>query len=299
VTRPLVTYRHVPSRGQHREALTNTMANDRDPRSDLGAYLGEELRRVRLAAGIDSQELLARELGFDRTVIVKAETGSSPPSKDVAPKIATRFPELCNGIYAALAEIARKSNGPIPGWFADWLEAERDAHTLRLWSPTLIPGLLQTAEYARALFVAAGADEESASDLVAARLERQSIFDRPSPPHVVAVLDESVLHRLIGSVAIMADQLAHVASVSERLHVSVHVLPATGANAGLSGAFDIASSDDTADTLRTESLEDQTTENRALARKASIVFDLVRRDALPRVASRALILEAAEQWKSR
>lgn len=205
---------------------------------------------------------------------------------------------MCNGLYAALAEIARKSNGPIPGWFADWLEAERDAHTLRLWSPTLIPGLLQTAEYARALFLAAGADEDSASELVAARLDRQSILDRPSPPHVVAVLDESVLHRLIGSPAIMADQLAHLAGVSERLHVSVHVLPATGANAGLSGAFDIASSDDTPDTLRTESLEDQTTENRALVRKASIVFDLVRRDALPRVASRTLILEAAEQWKS-
>jgi transcriptional regulator with XRE-family HTH domain len=274
------------------------MANERDPRSDLGAYLGEELRRARLAAGIDSQELLARELGFDRTVIVKAETGSSPPSKDVAPKIAARFPELCNGLYVALAEIARRSNGPIPGWFADWLEAEREAHTLRVWSPILIPGLLQTAEYARALFLAVGSDEDSAAELVGARLDRQSILDRPNPPHVIAVLDESVLHRLIGSPAIMADQLAHVASAAERLHVSVHVLPATGANAGLSGAFDLASSDDTPDILRTESMEDQTTESRALVRKASVIFDLVRRDALPRVPSRTLILEAAEQWKS-
>jgi transcriptional regulator with XRE-family HTH domain len=294
--------RHIPARGRARPAqrghLTSAMANERDPRNDLGAYLGEELRRARLAAGIDSQELLARELGFDRTVIVKAETGSSPPSKDVAPKIAARFPELCNGLYVALAEIARRSNGPIPGWFADWLEAEREAHTLRVWSPILIPGLLQTAEYARALFLAVGSDEDSAAELVGARLDRQSILDRPNPPHVIAVLDESVLHRLIGSPAIMADQLAHVASAAERLHVSVHVLPATGANAGLSGAFDLASSDDTPDTLRTESMEDQTTESRALVRKASIIFDLVRRDALPRVPSRTLILEAAEQWKS-
>jgi Domain of unknown function (DUF5753) len=87
--------------------------------------------------------------------------------------------------------------------------------------------------------------------------------------------------------------------MSERLHVSVHVLPATGANAGLSGAFDIASADGTPDTLRTEGVEDQTTGNRTLVRKAAILFDLVRRDALPRVPSRTFILEAAEQWKSR
>ena len=117
--------------------------------------------------------------------------------------------------------------------------------------------------------------------------------------YTVVVLDEAVLHRLIGTPAVMADQLVHVANMSERLHVSVHVIPATGANAGLSGAFDIASADGTADTLRTEGVEDQTTETRTLVRKAAILFDLVRRDALPRVPSRAVILEAAEQWKSR
>ena len=58
------------------------MANDRDPRSDLGAWLGEELRRARLDAGFTSQDQFARELGFDRTVIVKAETGARPPSEN-------------------------------------------------------------------------------------------------------------------------------------------------------------------------------------------------------------------------
>jgi hypothetical protein len=80
--------------------------------------------------------------------------------------------------------------------------------------------------------------------------------------------------------------------------VSVHVLAPTGANAGLSGAFDLASADGTPDTLRMEGVEDQTTQNRALVRKAAVIFDLVRRDALPRLPSRTLILEAAERWKS-
>ncbi len=295
----LVTYRHASSRGQHREALASAMANDRDPRSDLGAYLGDELRRVRLAAGIDSQELLARELGFDRTVIVKAETGSSPPSKDVAPKVAARFPELCNGLYVSLAEIARKSNGPIPGWFADWLEAEREAHTLRVWSPLLVPGLLQTADYARTLFLAAQFTEDEANELTGARLARQAILEQPEPPQVTFVLDETVLHRQIGSPVTMAGQLGHIASVAELRNVNIHVLPAADANAGLSGSFSIASGDGVPDTLLMETVEDHTTHDRASARRAAVIFDLVRRDALPRVPARTLILEASEQWKTR
>ena len=85
-----------------------------------------------------------------------------------------------------------------------------------MWSPILIPGLLQTAEYARALFVAAGEDDERAEELIAARMDRQAILDRVRPPHLVAVLDEAVLHRLIGTPAVMHDQLTHLAGLSER-----------------------------------------------------------------------------------
>jgi transcriptional regulator with XRE-family HTH domain len=271
------------------------MANDRDPRSDLGAYLGEELRRARLTAGIDSQELLARELGFDRTVIVKAETGSSPPSKDVAPKIATRFPELCNGLYVSLAEIARKSNGPIPGWFSDWLTRERETTSIRIWQPILISGLLQTAEYARALFLAAGADDAT-DDLVTARLARQTIFDKPDPPYLWVVLDELVLHRLIGSPKVTYDQLVHLADMSERSCISVQIVPASvGAHAGLACAFMIGSVDGEPDLLLLEAVEDQTLRDAEVIRKAAVAFDLVRGDALPRSASRDLILKVAEE----
>jgi transcriptional regulator with XRE-family HTH domain len=270
----------------------------RDPETNPAAFLGAELRRARMAAGFSSQEVLAARLGFDRTVVAKAETGERPPTPEVLAAWCAAC-QLDEDLFGRLALLARRADGPVPSWFEDWLEAEHEAHTLRIWSPVLVPGLLQTAEYARALFLAAGADEDSADGMVTARLERQFILDRPDPPHVVVVLDEPVLHRLIGSPAIMADQLRHVASVSERLHVSVHALPATGANAGLSGAFDIASADGTPDTLRMEGVEDQTTENRTLVRKSAIIFDLVRRDALPRVPSRTLILEAADQWKNR
>jgi transcriptional regulator with XRE-family HTH domain len=275
------------------------MPQKRDPKTNPKAFLGKRLRVGRIAAGYSSQEALAAKLGFDRSVVAKAETGDRPPTSDVL----TAWCEACGldaDLFADLAELARSGDGPVPTGFEDYLEAEREAHTLRIWSLVLVPGLLQTFGYARALFVAAGVDSDTADEMASARLERQAILDRSDLPHVVVMLDESVLHRLIGVPQVMADVLTHTAELSDRPNVSIQILPAdTGANAGLSGAFDIASADGTPDVLRMDGVEDVTTENRSLVRKAAIIFDRVRADALPRAASRTRILEAAEQWKTR
>jgi transcriptional regulator with XRE-family HTH domain len=272
-----------------------------DPETNPASFLGAELRRARVAAGFSSQEALAAKLGYDRSVIAKAETGERPPSPEVADALqAELFPAGPDGLVARLATLARRADGPIPSWFESWLEAERAAHMLRLWSPMLVPGLLQIGEYARALFLATGLDEDAAAEHVAVRLGRQAILERPKPPHVVVVLDEPVLHRLIGSPQVMADQLAHIAEMSERPNISVQVIPAdTGANAGLSGAFDLASGDGAPEVLRMEAVEDVTAESRSLVRTAANIFVRVQADALPRAASRALILEAVQQWKTR
>ena len=272
-----------------------------DPERNPAGFLGAELRRARVAAGYSSQEALAARLGYDRSVIAKAETGERPPSPEVADAIeAELFPAGPSGLVGRLAALARRAGGPVPSWFESWLEAERDAHMLRLWSPVLVPGLLQTAGYARALFLATGLDEDSAQEHVSVRLDRQAILERPHPPHVVTVLDQSVLHRLIGSPQVMADQLMHIAELSERPDLSVQVISAdTGANAGLSGAFDLASGDGGPEVVRMEAVEDVTVESRSLVRKAANIFVRVQADALPRAASRTLILEAAEQWKTR
>jgi len=276
------------------------MANDRDPRSDLGAWLGEELRSARLAGGYTSQDQFARELGFDRTVVVKAETGARPPSDEMAAKISEIFPGLCNGLYVRLVAIARKSSGPIPGWFADWLTREREATSIRIWQPIIIPGLLQTADYARALFAGErqSLEGDALEELVTARLARQAIFDKPVPPHLWAVLDESVLHRLIGTGKIMHDQLVQLADLAERPCISIQVIPASaGAHAGLACAFLIGSADGEPDLLLVEAIEDQTIRDPEVVRKAAVVFDLVRGDALPRGSSQDLILKVAEgKW---
>lgn len=272
----------------------------RDPETNPAAFLGGELRRARVSAGFSSQDALAVALGFDRTVITKAETGERPPTDDVL----AAWCQACRldvELFARLVRLARRADGPVPTWFEDWLEAEGEAQSLRIWSPVLIPGLLQTAEYARALFLAAQSDtsDDAIGALVAARLERQAILDRAGPPDLVVVLDEAVLHRLISTPQVMHDALVHVAELSQRPYVVVQVIPAgNGANAGLAGAFDIAAADGMPETLRMEGVEDQTTEKRSLVRKAAVAFGRVRGDALPRDASRDLVLKVAdERWK--
>ena len=270
----------------------------RDPETNPAAFLGGELRRARVAAGFSSQDALAARLGFDRTVVAKAETGERPPSDEVLAAWCQAC-HLDDELFGRLTVLARRADGPVPTWFEDWLQAEGEAHTLRIWQPLIIPGLIQTAEYARALFVAAGADDAKAGELVEARLERQAIFDRAEPPDVITVLDEAALHRLVGSAVIMCEQLTHLATLTERPNISVEVVPSsTGANAGLGGGFQLASSDGAPDVLNMNGVRDVTDEGRSLVRHATRIFDLVRGDALPRAASRALIMEAAEQWKA-
>jgi hypothetical protein len=155
----------------------------------------------------------------------EAETGERPPTPEVLSAWCLAC-QLDDHLFARFAKLARSADGPIPAWFETWLEAEREAHMLRIWQPLIIPGLLQTAGYARALFLAAGADEDQAEDMVKARLDRQEILDRPGPPDLVTVLDESVLHRLIGSPQVMADQLSYIAERAMLPHILVQVVPA-------------------------------------------------------------------------
>ncbi len=113
-------------------------------------FLGDELKRARVAAGFSSQQALADHLGFDRSVVAKSESGERVPSSDVL----TAWAKACNidtEHYARLADLARTSDGPVPAWFEYWLERERTAHVLRYWSPIIVTPLFETADYRRAV----------------------------------------------------------------------------------------------------------------------------------------------------
>jgi hypothetical protein len=134
-----------------------------------------------------------------------------------------------------------------PSWFLPWLDAERGARQLRLFEPLLIPGLLQTENYARVVMRLN--DRMSATEVdhqVSARISRHKILTSDAPPQVVAVLDESALHRGGDEYAgIMAEQIAHLIAIAELPHVHVHVIPAgAGLHIGLSGPFALARAND-------------------------------------------------------
>jgi transcriptional regulator with XRE-family HTH domain len=267
-----------------------------DPGAGPLNFFGAELRRARLAAGL-SQEQLGQRVGYSAAQVGKVETGDRAPSLD--------FAEGCDGaldasgLFARIYELARRWDGGYPSWFAGWIEAERRATSLCWWEPLLVPGLLQTADYARALFEAwrlADGDDEL-DRLVSGRMERQSIFERSRPPTLWIILDEGVLHRRIGSGKIMHDQLAHLANMSARSKITIQVIPAeVGAHVGLLGAFAIARVDSAPGTVYMESPDQGwTTETPSVFAKLSETFDTLRAEAFPRGASRDLIRRVAEE----
>jgi transcriptional regulator with XRE-family HTH domain len=270
-----------------------------DPGASPLAFFGAELRRARAAAGL-SQEQLGQRMGYSGALVGKVETGDRAPSQDFAKRCDGALP-AADGLFLRIYALIQRWDGGYPSWFAEWVEAERRAASLCYWEPLLVPGLVQTADYARALFEAwRQADSDEIEQLTRARMERQSLFDRPDPPSVWVIVDEGVLHRCIGSAKIMYDQLAHLADMAGRPKVTVQVVPAeAGAHVGLQGAFAIASLGG-ADTVYVEGPnQGQTTETPAVVATVSAHFDILRAEALPWGASRDLIRrEAEERWST-
>jgi transcriptional regulator with XRE-family HTH domain len=276
------------------------MANDREPRSDLGAWLGEELRRVRLAAGYKSQEALARRLGFERSVIAKAETGERPPSAEVADALVALFPEMAGGRFAELAAVARRSNGVVPSWFADWLDLEKVATVIRWWEPLLVPGLLQTPDYARAVLGWGPDNSGDLEDRLAVRMERQRIFDRDKPPEAWMLLSETVLGYCVGSADVMRKQIDHLCEMSQRPRVTIQVVPeAARAYGGLSGAFAIGTDDarDTVIYLET-GIQGMVVRDPRLISRAATMFEHLRAEAIPRSQVPEFLAKAGERWNA-
>jgi hypothetical protein len=244
---------------------------------------------------------LAALVPCDASTVSRVESGLLSPTERFAAACDEAFPHM-TGWYTRFYSNSSTWDGPFPRWFEEWLIAEREAVSLRIWQPLIIPGLLQTPEYARALFVAAQADidDDALDQFVAARIGRQAIFDKPNRPKLWVVLDELVLHRMIDTPKVTYDQLLQVADMSMRSYISVQVVPvSTGANAGLGGTFTIARVPGKPDVMHVEAVEGQTINKSDQVDNTAVAFDLVRGDALPRVASRDLILKVAEElWNT-
>jgi len=276
------------------------MVTKLDPESSPAAFLGNELRRARMAAGFSSQDALAVRLGFDRTVITKAETGLRPPTADVLAAWCTAC-DLDPEMFGRLGTLARRADGSVPAWFADWTQdIEAEALTLRWFEPLIVPGLLQTEPYARALYATrVGLSADDVDALVAARMARQEILTREAPPMLWVILDEGVLRRPVGGRGVMAEQLRLLSEAVCRPTIRIEIIPASiGAHDGLTGAFTIAdlAGQPGAAAYREGARQGQVVTGREEVTDLMTCWDTLRSEALSRSDSLTLLEEVAKSW---
>jgi hypothetical protein len=157
---------------------------------------------------------------------------------------------------------------------------------------------LQTEAYARAILgIQPGTSEGWLEEQVIARMARQAVLSGDAPPFLWCLFDEGVLHRNIGGVQTMRDQLVHLIEMSDRPQITVQVVPySVGAHPGVAGPFVIAGFEDAPSMVYMDTAAaGQIVETPGLVDQVTLVWETLRSEALPRAASRDLIAKIAEE----
>jgi transcriptional regulator with XRE-family HTH domain len=261
------------------------MATPREQLADL-------LRQARLAAGFSSHQALARRLNVSRPVITRAEN----PREAVPSQAVIRdWAQATSADLAMLNDYADRARSP-RNWFARWSDNfEQRATMLRWFEPLLVPGLLETENYARAALswkpFAADADATLRD-----RMARQSVLDRAE---LRVLILGSVLHREVGDASVMSEQIAHLLEIGERPSVTIQLVPDTPDIAGaLGGAFAIAT-EGTSDVAAYSGspISGSVHTEPDLITRAVKLFGGLQADALPWKQTRDFLQEAGKRWK--
>ncbi|MEU4245264.1 DUF5753 domain-containing protein [Actinoplanes sp. NPDC026619] len=187
-----------------------------------------------------------------------------------------------------------------PVWFRDWLIIEREATLIRWFEPLIVPGLLQTKAYAHAIIAGSGMVDAADVDLiVTARLDRRDLLAAPKPPTLIAIVDEGVLRRCVGSPAIMAEQCQFLLEASAHPHMQIYVAPSSaGVHGGLGGAFTLAKARDFDAAHLDSPLHAQITGRRDDIDSLTRRWEAIRGESLPRALSLELIEDVAKSWQT-
>jgi transcriptional regulator with XRE-family HTH domain len=196
--------------------------------------LGTQLRRLRDEAEI-SQGDAGAAIRSSASKISRMELGRIPVKvRDLTDLLS--FYGVSDGAERA-SMLALSCHGSAPGWwqaYGDaapaWLKPylglEQAARLIRSYDVQFVAGLLQTPEYARAVFsLPGGSVGERADRQLALRMRRQELLHRADPPHVWAAMDEAALRRPVGGSAVMRAQIEHLLEISQLRHVNIQVLP--------------------------------------------------------------------------
>lgn len=256
---------------------------------------------------------LARETNYSESAIAMVETYQRAPTLQLARSLDRAFgtPGFSEGdaegpgtpgtfmrLWSKLRTIS------FPASFRPFVEHEDKATELRTFQHSLVPGLLQTEEYARATLERQRViTDERVSELLAARMARQAILSRQSPPAPVmwALLDEALLYREVGGHRVMHEQIMRLVAASETANVTIQVLPvSSGGHRGLTGAFIIADFIGSPSILFMDDLlGGHVAEEAEPVAEAALHFSTLRSEAYPRAVSRELMLKAAKEHEQR
>lgn len=207
--------------------------------ASLLAHFGAELRLYRQQAGL-TQEQLGDRLGYSNGLVSQVEHARRMPSRELAATAdeVLRTGGVLSRVWPLVDALSTRHKG-----FRAYLDHESCATVIHSYDSHLVPGLLQTEDYARHLLEAERPSVPPAEveARLAVRMTRQEILRRASPCPLWAVVDESVLHRQVGSARVLRDQLDHVLACAALPNVTVQVYPfETGADPAYGQAFVIA-----------------------------------------------------------
>jgi Domain of unknown function (DUF5753)/Helix-turn-helix domain len=258
-------------------------------------FFGSEVRRAREAAGL-SQSQLGALVPCDKSVVSRIEAGLVQADEAFARTCDATFPHL-DGFFLRFWKDCQTWSAAFPAAFREFATYEAEALTIWTFQHSLVPGLLQTEDYARAVLERhPNVTSEQVAERLAARMARQSVLERADPPLFWVLLDENVLHRHVGSATIMQDQLTRLAATARRPNTTIQLIPREEAHVGLTGAFDMAETADAVVAHLEHAADGLTTDSPAIVGQTSTRFDGLKADAYRRSESLTLIEEMVEKW---
>ncbi|MFI1965697.1 helix-turn-helix domain-containing protein [Streptomyces pathocidini] len=270
--------------------------------------LGQELRRLRELKGMTAEEVAERLL-VSQSKISRLENGRRSISQRDVRDLCSVYEVEDHRVVDSLMQMAKDSRqqgwwhafGDIP--YSVYIGLETDAASLRVYESLIVPGLLQTRDYAEAVISGMWPEATPAEveKRIQVRLKRQDRLSDPDGPlRFWAVIDEALLRRVVGTERIMADQLEHLAQLSAQPHVTLQVLPySVGAHPGMYGKFAILEFADALD-ASVVYLEGVTSdlylEKANDVQSYTVMYEHLRAKALSAEQSREFILQVAAEY---
>jgi transcriptional regulator with XRE-family HTH domain len=260
-------------------------------------HFGSELRRAREDAGLTLAEF-GELVPCDNSTVSRIEAGLIAPDLHLAEVADRAFPFARGWFTRFFSDSANwTENSAFAVEFRDFADDELEATALYWFEHSVLPGLLQTEDYARAVLSRhPGVTEELVSSRVVARMGRQPVLTRDDPPLLWVVLDEVTLRREIGNPKIMRDALLHLADMARLPNITVQVIPAAGSyHVGLQGAFIIAEKSGALASVFAEDADDgRTVDDAAMVNRLSVRFRHLQTVAMTPDESLGLIERIAE-----